>query len=455
MNETAYAWLALSAVLLLLSFTRPIWAVCFYLQTFFALPQYWWWGKGGPIGSFRWNLLAGIVLLLAVLLDVARSGREWFDPRLKRVGKMALLVLLNLSLVHVFLANDPENSFKSYQLTAKFVLLFFLIVWSVRTVGDLKILLLAFSVGLGYLGYEVTLNKRGHIVQSRLEGIGAPGAEASNQLASMLVTTLPIVGGLFFIGAVREKAFAALTAPLALNVVILCNSRAAFLACGAAGAVLVIAARGRARLWAATALALGGLAGFLLLGDERVIERFMTTFSKEEDRDRSATGRLDYWKAGLDMVADYPLGAGGYGFKETHGWKYTAKLPEIYDIKSVHNGFINEMCEWGIQGLVLRLMWLGSAAWVAYQTVVFRNLLGDPKHAFFAACLIASQAAFLVTAMFGDFIESEWAIWSAAVAVAYSRLLGPYAEEIVEVPDAYYQQQLEHNAPYELPHTVA
>lgn len=452
MNETVIVWLVLAAALVFLSLARPVWAVCFYVQTFFAMPQYWWWGKSGPLASHRWNLYAGIVLLAAVLLDIARSGKEWFDPRLKRAGNIALLVILNLTLVHVFIAQDPTNSFNSYQLTAKFVLLFFLIVWSLRTISDLRIMLMAITLGMLYLGFEVTINKRGDVVHSRLEGIGAPGAGASNQLSSMLVTFLPLAGGLFFFGKPRDKVVAMVAAPLALNVVIMCNSRASFLAAGAAGGVLVLASHGRARMWAGGALVLGAAAGFMLLGDERIIERFKTTFSKEEDRDKSATGRLDYWKAGLDMVKDYPFGAGGNGFKETHGWRYTAKLAEQYNIRSVHNGFINEMCEWGVQGLTLRMLWLGSAVWIAYQTIVFRNILGDPKHAFFAACLIASQAAFLVTAMFGDFLESEWAIWTAAVSVAYGRLYGPYAEEIVDVPDSYYQQNPEL---LELPQHVA
>lgn len=452
MNETVLVWLALAAVLLALSFTRPIWAVCFYLQTFYAMPQYWWWGKSGPLAAYRWNLFAGIVLIVAVALDVARGGREWFDPRLKRVGNIALFLLLNMTLVHILLATDPENSLKSYTISAKFVLLFFLLVWSVRTVGDLKILLLALLVGMGYLGFEVTINDRGHVVHSRLEGIGAPGASNSNQLASMLATVLPIVGGLFFIGSTRDKALVALSAPLALNVVIMCNSRAAFLAVGAAASVLVAASRGRARKWALTALALGCVAGFMLLGDERILERFKTTFNKQEDRDSSATGRLAYWKAGLDMVRDYPLGAGGNGFKETHGWRYTAKLPEQYNIKSVHNGFINEACEWGVQGLALRLLWLAGGMWVAYRTVVFRNLLGDDRRAFFAACLIASQAAFLVTSMFGDFLESEWAVWAAAISVIYARLYGPCAEEIIDAPYAEFDTQMQY---YELPQHTA
>lgn len=453
MNETVVAWMCLAALLVLLSFVRPVWGVCFYVQTFFAMPQYWWWGRTGPLASHRWNLYAGIVLLVAVILDVARGGREWFDPRLKRVGKTALLVLLNLTLIHIFLAQDSVNSFNSYQLTAKFVLLFFLLVWSLRTITDLKIFLMAITVGMFYLGFEVTINKRGDIEHSRLEGVGAPGAGASNQLSSMVVTFLPLVGGLFFFGKPWEKVSAVLTAPLALNVVIMCNSRAAFLGAFAAAGVLVLASRGRARLWASTALVLGACAGFMLLGDERILERFKTTFNEAEDRDKSAAGRLDYWKCGLDMVQDYPFGAGGNGFKETHGWRYTARLPVQYDIRSVHNGFINEACEWGIQGLALRLFWLGSAAWVAYQTVIFRNLLGDPKHAFFAACLIASQTAFLVTSMFGDFLESEWAIWTAAVSVVFARLYGPYAEEIVDVPDQYFEQ---HPEIYEeMPHPVA
>ncbi len=105
-----------------------------------------------------------------------------------------------------------------------------------------------------------------------------------------------------------------MVAPLILNVLLLCNSRGAFLATIAAGAVFVVAAlRGPASKKAKQGLALGVLAFFFLLGDPEILDRFTTMFVGGDERDDSAESRLVFWSAALEMIADHPLGAGGDG----------------------------------------------------------------------------------------------------------------------------------------------
>ena len=65
MSLTALVWIALAVTLLLMAVRRPIWALAFYLQTFFAAPQFWWWGDELP--ALRYALWAGYILLVAVV----------------------------------------------------------------------------------------------------------------------------------------------------------------------------------------------------------------------------------------------------------------------------------------------------------------------------------------------------------------------------------------------------
>src|SRR5690606_33608939 len=112
-----------------------------------------------------------------------------------------------------------------------------------------------------------------------------------------------------------------------------------------------------------------GLALYLLLGDPKILERFATTFVGAEERDRSAASRIEFWTAGVLMLRDYPLGAGGGSFKYVHGNKYLAEAGSDQQSRSIHNGYLTEATDWGIQGLVLKLLFITAALRMAYRTM--------------------------------------------------------------------------------------
>ena len=123
------------------------------------------------------------------------------------------------------------------------------------------------------------------------------------------------------------------------------------------------------------------------------------------------------------MVSDYPLGAGGHGFKKVHGDRYL-RDDGLEISKSVHNGFINEACEWGIQGFTLRMLFVGGALLLLWQTVRAPDLDDDTFARLLGCCLFAGLIGFCVTCLFGDFIDAEWGYWMVAFAVIHARLYG-------------------------------
>lgn len=425
MNLTLAAWLTLFVLFALLAFKRPAWGVSLYMLTFFGQPALWWWGKHA-IGHYRWSLYGGIGLLAAVILSrvFQDAGSERPASRIeRRLSWIAVAILVNATLVHVLLAPSMEMSSGSYWLLAKFVLLFFMIVAATRTREDLRIILLSIVLGAGYIGYEVTVNDRGGVTANRLEGVGAPGATGANQCASLMVTVLPITGAFFMAGRRWEKLAMLPIAPFIVNVILLCNSRGAFLSCFAAAGALVFFAPAKVRKRVLKLLGLGAVAVWLLLGDPRIVERFTTTFAPEEERDSSAAGRLDYWLAGLHMIADHPLGAGGYGFKRVYGPRYIQEVNDkAFDSRAVHNGFINEACEWGIQGFVLRMAFLGGGLLLLWRMARSRQSQSDLFGHLLVCTLFAGTMGFLITCTFGDFLDAEWGYWMIAIAVAHSRV---------------------------------
>jgi len=424
MSLTLLIWLVLFAGLAFLAFKRPAYGVAVYMLTVFACPPFWWWGD--PIETYRWNFYCGWILLAAVVISrmigSQRLGQN-DPPESRRLRWLAVFMVLNATLVHVALADSWAISSEVYTYLLKFTLLFFLIAASVKDKTDYRIVLWSLLLGAAYIGYEVTVNDRGHIQGTRLEGVGMPNASTANALASLMVTLLPLCGSFFLVGKRWEKVMCLIAAPFIVNVLLLCNSRGAFLASIATAVVFLAAAPPGVRRKALKVVALGAVAVWLLLGDERIVERFATTFADAEERDSSAAGRLEYWKAGLEMITDYPAGAGGDGFHDVHGPKYIARISgQTFEARSVHNGYINTACDWGLQGLLLKMAFMGTATLLLWRTARYCNATGDEFGALMSCGLLAGMIGFLITSLFGDYLDNEWAFWMPACAVAHARL---------------------------------
>jgi putative inorganic carbon (hco3(-)) transporter len=421
MSASVIVWVATAAILLLMSVRRPVWAVALYMLTFFAAPQLWWWGDDIP--QLRYALWAGVILLFATVFASQTQDDGAEHPRMGS-HKAAVFMAVNATLVHLVLAVNRGISLNTYTELIKYSLLFYLLHLAIRDRRDFRIALVTLALGGFYIGWEITINGRGDISGSRLEGVGAPGADTSNGLASLMLTILPLVGSLWVQGTWKHKALAIVSAPLILNVLLLCNSRGAFLGLIGAGVAFLIVARGQTRKRAFKTLALGAVALFLLLGDPKILERFSTTFVGSEARDNSAASRLEFWRAGIRMLEDYPLGAGGAAFKEVLGRRYLATIvgEENAEARSLHNGFLTEATDWGIQGLAGKVLFLGFALVALYRTMERCRKENRTSDALIGLSIWASAAGLLITCLFGSFLASEWTFWLVAIAVRYSQL---------------------------------
>jgi hypothetical protein len=422
MSATAGLWALLAVALILLSPRRPVYAVSFYLMTFFAAPHLWWWGNELP--ELRYAGIAGLLLLAVVLINQQQTS-DSPAPRFSIAYKAALAMAVNATVVHYVLATSRAISYDNYVELLKLVLFSFVMGQAIRNRDDLRVVMMSIAAGTAYIGYEIYYNERGYFDGGRLEGVGAPGADSSNSLADLMLVCIPLIGSLFVAGTIWNKVVAVVAAPLALNVILLCNSRGGFLGLAGAAGAFVLVARGATRKKALQSLALGGLALFLLLGDPEIVQRFATTFAGDEERDRSAASRLEFWQAGLRMLNDYPLGDGGNSFKHVHGGRYISQvIGEDAVDRSLHNGYLTEATEWGIQGLILRLIFVGSALVAAYRTSNRARREGRMNDALLGICFIVAVAGFLIHCLFGSFLSNEWGYWVVPILLRYSELYG-------------------------------
>ena len=425
MNKMVVIWMILAAVLAVRSFSKPSYAVSFYMLTFFAHPVFWWWGD--MIRGYRWNLYAGVLLLFSLFMTRADDAFTRDNPLRTNTARILGFLVLNIIVVHVLFAANPDSSIGWIILRLKFVLLFFLLQYAIRDERDYRIVTWAIVLGMGYIGYEATIQGRGHFSGGRLEGIGAAGVDSSNQLASLLVTALPLGTTLLFTAIPKwQKAAVVVLCACAFNVVLLCNSRGSFLGALLAGVVFMAMASGPARKRSLRLAALALVGTLALLRDPEIINRFMTTFNEEAERDNSAESRLLFWGAGLRMLANYPFGSGGNSFSTARGWRFmpggTAGAERVGDTRALHNGYVTEATDYGVQGFTLTMLFIGSIWVTALRGRRAALKAGDANAVMIYALFAAAVTAWMVSSMFGDYLDEEWSFWTAAMAHSYLRL---------------------------------
>ena len=425
---TLALYFALSVYFLYKAMNRSIWGVGYYLLNFFGQPQYWGWGQVLP-GGMRWSLLSALIMLGSVYLNGQETEfRE--DRGIKRTSMFALLLAINGLIVQYAFSVNFEKSWPVYVEMAKFALLYFVMQKAIQSRRDFMLLNWFLLCGLFYWGFEARILGNLKMEQGRLENFGGPGCAKSNELANIVVSLLPVFVGLIAFVKWKEKFIAAGTILLGINLMMLTQSRGGFVGLIASGITIPLVASGRVRKRALQGVALGILAFVLLAGNPEIMARFMRTFTSdtstlESKRDTtSSESRKFFWKVGLTMIEQTPFGTGGDTFDSKRARRIMQSRGAFHVNNSVHQGYINEALDWGVQGLLIHLGFVFSAIWCAFKTQRFRKKIGDIPAAFYGPCLIGGFAAWLVGCLVGDFFYLEWGFWLVILTVCYTRIFG-------------------------------
>ena len=403
-----------------MAFRKPAWGIALYLLTFYLSPQLWWWGE--PISAISNRINIVTATLLAGIVYLNTDGRQPLSQHSRKVLFFLALYSVNATLVHFVLADNVPRSWNGMTMIWKQLGLLFLIIYAIRSKEDIDILIGSILAGSTYIGFEVVFNERGGISAGRLEGIGAPGAEEANYLAALMCFAVPLGGYWLFFGSRVKKFFSVAALYLIVETIIRCNSRGAFLALIVAGTWLLIVAKGRVRKYAFRGIMLASAAGFMMVGDEEIIGRFMTTFASEEQRDKSAMSRLDYWWAATKMIAENPLGSGAEAaFKSDLGFRYLHKATGAEKFRAVHNGYLDIAASWGIQGVLLFLWTIFSSLRLLGVRRVWAAKEGDDRAAFLGASLEAVLVTQAITCLFISSLDGEWFFWWFAFGLCYAQ----------------------------------
>jgi putative inorganic carbon (HCO3(-)) transporter len=420
MSLTALLWLLIFLALALGSFFAPSWGASVYMLTFFALPQLWWWGKQGVLWAPRWNLIGGLLFLISVVVTYRAHPLATRLPRLVTMRVLMVLMIANYTFVTLGLAYSFELSTGVLFLQLKFVILIILLDCAMQDAVNFRRVIIAVLCGVLFLGVEINLLGAGKSIKGRLEGVGVPGGVSSNQLANLLVTFLPMAGAAIFSKDKVIRFLGIATSPLALNAILKCNSRGAYLGLIAGGSVMLLLSRGKERRLLMGGALLGAAALVVLVGDEQILGRFKTTFVEEQQRDESASSRIVFWKAALSCLGDHPFGVGGDCYKMILSSRYLGG-PSLRN-RSIHNGYLNEAVQWGVHALVIRVLLI----FLAYRCVgegrrIFREI-GSFDMSLLGLSLVGGLVAFSTSGFFGDYWDSEWGLQMCALCMGYDRI---------------------------------
>lgn len=407
MSTTALAWLAAFGVGLLAAFSRPFVAMMLYLLDYYEHPPLRWWGSHLP--DLRWALLTSGVLLFA---NFAKSRNPLSSEVTGNPATRWLLLFLVVAAFVTPFGVSMDRSLHYLGDIAKLVLLYSLIILSVRTRNQFQIFLLAMIAGSFLWGFDAWLDP--HRSGGRLRGLGGPDSLNDNSAAAHLLPLLPIIP--LYIWKARKwwwRVGCLIAAPFIVNTIILCNSRGATVAVGAMAVAALVLARGRIRLLVLAVTIVGGVAAAFLV-DRPFIERQLSTMDYEEDG--SAMGRIDSWKGALHLMADHPWGTGGGGF-DILSPVYIPLIVEAHggEERAVHNTYLWVGSDWGFLGLFFFLMFI-------YAT--FRELQRIGRRArdelLYLECLTLQVGfiGFLVAAFFINRPYAEMLYWIAALTGA-------------------------------------
>ena len=418
MSKTGLVWLFLYASGLAGAFIRgPIIGLATYLFVFFTQES---WARS--LGQERWSFYAAVIAFIAMLVYKAQ-GKQKIRPR-KPQFKWLILIVINMLIVSIF-AVDPKSSHEAVMDFLKLMVLYYLIIESIDSRFHYKLIQWMMLWGnylFGWLAYT-----EGKMVAGRLENIGAPGIKNSNHLAGHMIMMIPFIGNLVLFGKWKEKILIILASPFILNAIMLCNSRGAFLGIILSGILYVVLTPNKMKP-RIIFLALLGVSLIFLLANEQVINRFNTIQTYEEDA--SATNRLKSWAAALTLSGDYPFGAGGGGFT----FLSPIYIPDIVghhgdNNRSVHNTWLMMLTDWGIQGLLLLLIFYLSTFWGILKTIKIAKKNGDIFYYFESLAILTGLIAGLLAATFGNRIYAETLYWFCALSNVLNNL---YEQELKE-----------------------
>ncbi len=328
---------------------NPIWGVLNYLLVYQMNPVNTWWGVTIADFGVRYSLFAIAFTLAGLLIGRRRIPSVYPAIALWEVGVVLLLTIAAVNTV-IGIEYGPAAKFAFEKFWKMFVFVLIL-ARMVTTRRNLRLVLWSLVWGSCYLGYDAYTAPASSFVTGRLEHIGGADFSTTSGFSSHISAMLPIIGIVFLTTATkRAKIAVALVGALAVNAIIMCRTRSAFIGLGIGGLMAFLWAP-RVKRFRIHALLIAGALSAYALTDGPFWDRMGTLTSREAlAADPAAETRIVIWGVAARILVDHPEGIGLGNFPVIVG-QYNWDLYK----RASHNTVILAFVELGVHGGLLFL----------------------------------------------------------------------------------------------------
>ncbi len=406
-----------------LSLVFPILGIVTYMMIYQLNPDDTWWGKPLEDLDIRLSLTAAVCMILGMLISSARV------PKTKEVVGDWLLMLITFTLIVLASLWIGTGTTQYGDMLAdkmvKMMIFLFCLVRMGGTTRNFRMVLWTFAIGTLYIGYEAYNASGSDFADGRLNFIGGPDFRESSGLAVHMAAMLPLLGVLFLSTKKwRWKALLMIAGVLAVNTIIQCRTRSAFvgLIVGTIIAILILPRKQRLKVGVSI---IAVTLGMFALADEHFWIRMQTIVGHETyAKEGAIQARLELWGAGWQMFLDHPFGVGIGQFKQaveqynTGAEMYAFSIPR----RVTHNSYLLCMTELGIQGISVLFALFSLTLWKLYLCWRWSRIEGDssPIKLYAYGCLLAI-VIYSVAAAFTDRLYTESFWWVMALPVCLER----------------------------------
>ena len=412
--------------------TNPVWGLINYMLVYQINPANTWWGKPLTDLGIRFSLVAAVFTVAG--LFIARRTVPIVRPAISmwEIGAVLLVLIAGINLA---VAVPPDDiSYFIFEKLWKVVIFIMILTRLASTRENLRVVIWTLVAGTMYIGYDAYTAPEWRFVLGRLDKVGGPDISTTSGVAAHLVAMLPLIGTAFLTSSLwRTRLFALLSGALAVNTVVMCRTRSAFIgfACGVAAAFLLTPRARRFRIHAL--IVIGAIAAFSLT-DQNFWDRMATLTTRSTfETDRAAATRMEIWQASLRIFQDHPFGIGVGNFARVIGY-----YDERHYKRDTHNSLVECFVELGVQGGVVFLLMVSGSMWFLWRSVKLADQTRNPLETrIFAYGFFVSFITYFVTAMGTQrlYCESFWWVLSLPLCL-YRVVRREMEQEATETSDA-------------------
>ena len=410
MKGVLYTWIAAYGGAAAAIF-YPFIGLLIYINFSIIKPESMWYWSVGAAGPGQYSRIVGIAMLIGWLM---KGIGDW---KLGAGWPVTLIFLAYLAwgMVGWGCCNVPALAQSFVISMIKIILPFLIGMTLIDSMARLKQLAWVLALSQGYVAYELNLSYYAGVNRVAREGFGGMD---NNSVAIAMVTGV----GLAFFLALGErniwmKTLGFLSSALMAHVVMFSWSRGGMLALIVMGVCSFFLIPRRSRSYLIFVVAV--LLAYRLAGDQ-VRERFVTVFVEPEERDRSASARLEYWGYCWEAMKSDPI----LGLGPNH-WQRECEIRGRSKALA-HSVWFQVGAEMGFPGMALLIAFYAVSMMQLWPLTRGKTALPDPWIEQVGRGVIAAFIGFCVSASFVSLTGLEYPYYIGLLGAAALKLT--YAE---------------------------